>query len=104
MSSLDFYPLAQPPALWYDFARLARFGLADLADRVLLMAKCEYCGKHTTFGQNNPFSQKKTKRTFKPNLQKVRVMEQGRLVSRTLCAKCIKTLGKHRKEPRQETV
>lgn len=61
------------------------------------MAKCEYCDKHTTFGQNNPFSQKKTKRTFKPNLQKVKVFERGLLVSRTLCTKCIKTLGK---EPR----
>ncbi|NDJ84678.1 MAG: 50S ribosomal protein L28 [Chloroflexi bacterium] len=58
------------------------------------MAKCEYCGKHTQFGQNNPFSQKKTKRTFKANLQKVRVIENGQVVPRTLCAKCIKTLGK----------
>jgi large subunit ribosomal protein L28 len=58
------------------------------------MAKCEYCGKHTQFGQRNPFSQKKTKRKFKPNLQKVKVMERGKIISRTLCAKCIKTLGK----------
>lgn len=58
------------------------------------MAKCEYCGKHTQFGQSSPFSQKKTKRTFKPNLQKVKIMEKGKLVARTLCTKCIKTLGK----------
>ncbi|MCI0714674.1 MAG: 50S ribosomal protein L28 [Chloroflexi bacterium] len=68
------------------------------------MAKCEYCGKHTQFGQNNPFSQKKTKRMFKPNLQKTRVMEGNKLVSRTLCTRCIKNLGKHRNRgPRRET-
>ncbi len=60
------------------------------------MAKCEYCGKHTQFGQNNPFSQKKTKRMFKPNLQKTKVMENGQLVRRTLCTRCIKNLSKHR--------
>ncbi|MBI5928287.1 MAG: 50S ribosomal protein L28 [Chloroflexi bacterium] len=63
------------------------------------MAKCEYCGKHTQFGQNNPFSQKKTKRTFKPNLQKVQVVEEGRVISRTLCTKCVKNIGKHRARP-----
>ncbi|HNM37581.1 MAG TPA: bL28 family ribosomal protein, partial [Anaerolineales bacterium] len=40
------------------------------------------------------FSQRATNRTFKPNLQKVSVMEKGRLVQKTLCTKCIKTLGK----------
>ena len=58
------------------------------------MAKCSTCGKATTFGHNRSFSQRATNRTFKPNLQKVSVMEKGRLVRKTLCAKCIKTLGK----------
>ena len=58
------------------------------------MAKCENCGKTTSFGHNRSFSMKATRRTFKPNLQKTRVMEQGKLVRRTLCAKCIKRLAK----------
>lgn len=58
------------------------------------MAKCENCGKTTTFGHNRSFSMKATRRKFKPNLQRVRVMEQGKLVRRTLCAKCIKRLAK----------
>jgi large subunit ribosomal protein L28 len=56
--------------------------------------KCNHCGKATTFGHNRSFSQRATNRTFKPNLQKVSVLEKGRLVKKTLCAKCIKTLGK----------
>ncbi|MDD2922938.1 MAG: 50S ribosomal protein L28 [Anaerolineales bacterium] len=58
------------------------------------MAKCNHCGKATTFGHNRSFSLRATNRTFKPNLQKVSIMEKGRLVQKTLCAKCIKTLGK----------
>jgi large subunit ribosomal protein L28 len=58
------------------------------------MAKCQNCGKTTTFGQSRSFSMKSTKRKFRPNLQKVRVMENGRLVQKTLCAKCIKRLAR----------
>ncbi|HNO85474.1 MAG TPA: bL28 family ribosomal protein, partial [Anaerolineales bacterium] len=42
------------------------------------MAKCSTCGKATTFGHNRSFSLRATNRTFKPNLQKVSVMENGR--------------------------
>jgi large subunit ribosomal protein L28 len=58
------------------------------------MATCNTCGKATTFGHKRSFSQHATNRTFKPNLQKVSIMENGRMVKKTLCAKCIKTLGK----------
>jgi large subunit ribosomal protein L28 len=58
------------------------------------MAICENCGKKTAFGQSRSFSMKATKRTFRPNLQRVRVMEGGRLVRKTLCAKCIKRLAR----------
>jgi large subunit ribosomal protein L28 len=58
------------------------------------MAKCAHCGKTTTFGHNRSFSMKATRRKFSPNLQRVRVMEGKRHVQRTLCAKCIKRLGR----------
>jgi ribosomal protein L28 len=35
-----------------------------------------------------------TRRTFKPNLQKVKLMEGGKLVQKTLCTKCIKRLSR----------
>ncbi|MFZ5881804.1 MAG: 50S ribosomal protein L28 [Chloroflexota bacterium] len=58
------------------------------------MAKCAHCGKSTTFGHARSFSQRATNRKFKPNLQKVSVLEKGNLVRKTLCAKCIRTLAK----------
>lgn len=58
------------------------------------MAKCANCGKTTTFGHNRSFSMKATRRQFRPNLQRVRVMENDRLVRKVLCAKCIKRLAR----------
>ncbi|MDP2965732.1 MAG: 50S ribosomal protein L28 [Pelolinea sp.] len=58
------------------------------------MAKCESCGKTTTFGHNRSFSMRATNRKFKPNLQQVSVYENGVKVRKVLCTKCIKTLSK----------
>jgi large subunit ribosomal protein L28 len=58
------------------------------------MAKCEKCGKGPMFGQNRSHSLKATKRTFKPNVQRVTLYEGGRKVRRMLCTKCIKALSK----------
>jgi large subunit ribosomal protein L28 len=58
------------------------------------MAKCAHCGKTTTFGHNVSFSNRATNRQFRPNLQKVTVIENGRRVQKTLCTKCIRTLAK----------
>jgi len=35
-----------------------------------------------------------TNRAFRPNLQKVTVVERGRKVKKILCVKCIRTLTK----------
>jgi len=60
------------------------------------MAKCENCGKTTTIGRNRSFSMKSTPRTYKPNLQKFTVYENGVKVQKILCAKCIRTLVKEK--------
>jgi large subunit ribosomal protein L28 len=61
------------------------------------MAKCEVCGKTPQFGHNVSHSNRKTKRQFKPNIQRVKVMQNGRLVSKYMCAKCIRTMSKNDK-------
>jgi len=59
-----------------------------------MMAKCSVCGKQTTFGRNRPWSKKATNRTFKPNLQKISVYENGRKVQKVMCTRCIRTMVK----------
>jgi large subunit ribosomal protein L28 len=58
------------------------------------MAKCEVCGKGPMSGHNVSFSQRKTKRQFRPNIQRTTVYENGRRVRRMICARCLKTESK----------
>jgi len=58
------------------------------------MAKCEKCGKSPQFGHNVSHSKKATKRQFKPNIQRVRVMVDGREQRMYLCTRCLRTMNK----------
>ncbi len=59
-----------------------------------MAAKCELTGKGKQFGHNVSFSQKRTKRTFKPNLQKKTFMMNGKKVTMNLSTQAIRTLKK----------
>ncbi|MBZ0289377.1 MAG: 50S ribosomal protein L28 [Anaerolineae bacterium] len=58
------------------------------------MAKCDNCGKAPMFGNARSHSLRATRRQFKPNIQRVHVMENGQRVRKYLCAKCIKAASK----------
>lgn len=45
-------------------------------------------------GHNVSFSQRKTKRVFKPNIQRMTVYEDGRRVKKYVCTRCLKTSAK----------
>ncbi|MEN3033720.1 MAG: 50S ribosomal protein L28 [Aquificaceae bacterium] len=55
------------------------------------MAVCAICGKKTSFGKSVTFSAEQNSRTFKPNLQRVRVkMPDGSIRRIWVCTKCLK--------------
>lgn len=58
------------------------------------MAKCDVCGKGPQFGHNVSHSMRHTKRTWKPNMQRVRVVKNGVEKRVYMCANCIKTRQK----------
>jgi large subunit ribosomal protein L28 len=58
------------------------------------MAKCQVCGKGPQFGQNVSFSQKKTKRQFKPNIQRTTIYTDGRKRRMYVCTRCLRTMAK----------
>ena len=65
-----------------------------LLEGTIDMAKCANCGKVPVVGKNVSHAKNRTPRLFRPNLQKVSVLEKGKLVQKTLCAKCIKSFSK----------
>lgn len=58
------------------------------------MAKCDICGKGQITGNNVPFSLKKTRRVFRPNIQSTTFLEGGRKVKKTVCSRCLRTVTK----------
>jgi large subunit ribosomal protein L28 len=58
------------------------------------MAKCEICGKTPSFGHNVSHSMVRTKRQWKPNVQKVTIFRDGRPQRMTLCTRCLRTMNK----------
>jgi large subunit ribosomal protein L28 len=59
------------------------------------MQKCELTGKGKQFGSNVSFSQRHTKKVWKPNLQKKTIMVDGRKVTMKISTQAIRTLKKH---------
>ena len=59
-----------------------------------MAARCELTGKGKQFGHNVSFSLRRTKRVFKPNLQKKTFMVDGEKVTMILSTQAIRTLKK----------
>jgi large subunit ribosomal protein L28 len=56
------------------------------------MAKvCAVCGKKPAFGHKRSHSMVATKRRFDPNLQRVRVLLEGRPTRAYVCTRCLKS-------------
>lgn len=59
-----------------------------------MAARCELTGKGKQLGHNVSFSLRRTKRVFKPNLQKKTFVVDGQKVTMTLSTQAIRTLKK----------
>jgi large subunit ribosomal protein L28 len=59
---------------------------------------CDICNKGKQFGNNVPFSQHKTRKVWKPNLQRHTLNLGGTKVQAKLCTGCIRTLAKYERE------
>ena len=52
---------------------------------------CTICGKGQTSGNNVSHSNRKTKRAFKANVQKVSYVVDGKVETGYVCARCLKS-------------
>jgi len=51
---------------------------------------CSICGKGPGFGNNRSHSMVATKRRFNPNLQRVRMLLNGKATRAYVCTRCLK--------------
>jgi large subunit ribosomal protein L28 len=65
--------------------------------------RCYTCGKGVAFGNNVSHANNRPRRTWKPNLQTVRIVEDGQTIKVRVCTKCLHA-GKVRRAPRATRV
>ena len=73
-------------------------GFAGLDHRRLLiifkettMAKCEICGKSIQVGNNVSHSNKKSKTVWRPNVKRIKVLEDNRPTRKYVCTRRIRS-------------
>ncbi len=52
--------------------------------------RCIVCDKHTQTGNQRSHAMNKTRRTWKPNLQKIKVLIKGSSRRAYVCTRCLK--------------
>ena len=55
------------------------------------MAKCDFCEKSVVFGLKVSHSNRKTSRTWKPNIRKVKAVVNGAHKSVYVCTRCLRS-------------
>ena len=75
-------------------ATIIRIVINNKVKRVEMASRCDLIGKGKQYGNNVSFSLRRTKRVFKPNLQKKTFVVDGQKITMTLSTKAIRTLKK----------
>ena len=55
------------------------------------MAKCEVCSKDVLFGLKVSHSNRKSNRSWKPNIRKVKIVDNGTTKSIYICSRCLRS-------------
>ena len=55
------------------------------------MAKCEFCGKDVSFGIQVSHSHRRSNRTWKPNVKKVKAIVDGSPRRINVCTRCLRS-------------
>lgn len=55
------------------------------------MAKCSICGKGVVFGHNVSHSNRKTNRTWKPNIRRIKAVVKGNPTTVYVCSRCLRS-------------
>ena len=59
--------------------------------RCKLMAKCDICGKGVTFGIKVSHSHRRSNRTWKPNVKRVKAIVNGTPCHVYACSRCLRS-------------
>jgi large subunit ribosomal protein L28 len=53
--------------------------------------QCDVCGKGTIFGNTVSHSKNRVRRSWRPNIQTIKTMINGTVITVKICARCLKS-------------
>ncbi|NLX61065.1 MAG: 50S ribosomal protein L28 [Tissierellia bacterium] len=56
-----------------------------------MASKCDVCGKEKMFGNNVSFSNKKNRRSWSPNIRRVKAVVNGSTKRINVCTRCLRS-------------
>jgi large subunit ribosomal protein L28 len=59
--------------------------------KVIMSRTCDICGKHTITGNSVSHAKNHTRRTWKPNLKKIKTEVDGTTFTLKICTRCLKS-------------
>lgn len=59
-----------------------------------MSGKCDVCGKTPSFGHNVSFSDNRTNKMWRPNIQRAHIMLNGTSKQINICTRCLRTMQK----------
>lgn len=72
-------------------AILIKYDFIDVKGGFVMSRKCDICGKGTATGMQVSHSHIRNKKTWKPNIQKVRVVVDGTPKKLNVCTRCLRS-------------
>ena len=76
---------------YHNFCYCDRLLSVDLKKEVHTMAKCEICSKEIAFGIKVSHSHRRSNRTWKPNVKKVKAIVDGSPRRINVCTRCLRS-------------
>lgn len=83
--------LARQEGLFFDAPRSAIVSKFTTVEVKNMSRVCIVCNKGQNSGNNVSHSHRKTRRTFKANVQKVKIVKEGKVETAYVCARCLKS-------------
>ena len=78
--------------IWLDIGRIVALCLFIFLQEVFLcMAKCDVCGKAISFGIKVSHSHRRSNRSWKPNVRRVKALVNGSPCHMYACSRCLRS-------------
>ena len=75
----------------YNISRCLNQDMSDCKEVPYTMAKCDICGKSVAFSMQVSHSHRRSNRTWKPNIKRVKAIVNGSPKRVHACSRCLRS-------------